>query len=246
MNQLHQQLKHNDFTLLVSLPANDIELARAALRGGAQGLKVHVNVEHFASGTRFGSWSEERETLAQIVALAKEHDASVGIVPGASANGKHQFATEDEFAQMAQIGLDYFDAYPADAPAWTLAQKHLDVMLAAYSSGTLDELRVLEHMGMTLCEASIMHHDEYGQPLSARDLVRYHALCDGLECPVIIPSQKKLTHHDIPFLKKAGAGGVLIGAIVTGRDAESIETATRAFADIIVPPKQTFGFSIID
>lgn len=246
MNQLHQQLKHNDFTLLVSLPANKLEFAQAALNGGAHGLKVHVNVEHFASGTRYGSWSEESEVLAQIVALAQSHNASVGVVPGATGEGVHRFATEEDFAQMAQIGVDYFDAYPADAPAWTLAQKHLDVMMAAYHGGTIEELRVLEHMGMTLCEASIMHHDEYGHPLSARDLVRYHALCDALESPVIIPSQKKLTPRDVPFLKKSGACGVLIGAIVTGREAQSIEDATRAFAQEIVPQKQVFGFSIVD
>ena len=237
MNQLRQQLINHDFTLLVSLPANDIELARAALRGGAQGLKVHVNVAHFASGTRFGSWLEERAVIAEIVQLAQEYNASVGIVPGATStdeNGEHlAFATEDEFADMAQVGLDYFDAYPADAPAWTTQQKHLDIMMAAYHGGTIDELRVLESLGMTLCEASIMPHEEYGKPLSARDLARYRALCSEIGSPVIVPSQKKLAPRDIPFLQRTGARGVLIGAIVTGRESQSIEDATRAFAQEI-------------
>lgn len=233
MNQLLTQLTKNDFTLLVSLPGNNLELARAALEGGAQGLKVHINVEHFASGTRFGSWPEESEKIAAICDLARASNASVGIVPGASVGAKARFATEDEFAQMAQFGLDYFDAYPADAPAWTLTQKHLDVMLAAYHGGSLNEIRVLETMGMRLCEASIMPHDEYGQPLNALDLACYHALCDSIQAPVIVPSQKKLMPHDVPLLQQSGARGVLIGAIVTGRDARGIEAATRAFAQEI-------------
>jgi hypothetical protein len=132
MNQLLQQLQNEPFTLLVSLPRNDVRLAEAALRGGAQGLKVHLNVEHFASGTRFGSFEEEHENIARIVEVASTHHASVGIVPGGSS-----FATEEEFQKLAQLGIDFFDAYPSEAPPWTLTQKHLDVMLAAYAGGSV-------------------------------------------------------------------------------------------------------------
>lgn len=246
MTKLRHQLQTNDFTLLVSLPANNLELAQAALRGGARGLKVHVNVEHFASGTRFGSWSEESEAIAQIVALAKEHEASVGIVPGATSDGVHRFATEQEFSEMAEVGLDYFDAYPADAPAWTLEQRHLEVMMAAYHGGTLDEIQALEQLGMVLCEASIVAHENYGQLLNTRDLAHYHALCSGIKSPVIIPSQKKLVPRDMTALQATGARGVLIGAIVTGREAQTIEETTRAFTQQLAPEPERFDFAVID
>ena len=233
MNQLRTQLLTNDFTLLVSLPRNDVALAEAALRGGAQGLKVHINVAHFASGTRFGSLAEERDNLRAIIKLAAAAHASVGIVPGVlSGEGSH-FATPGEFAELAGLGIDYFDAYPADAPAWTLTQPHLDVMMAAYYGGSVARMQALERAGMRLCEASIMHHDAYGTPLNAEDVAAYAELCAGFTSPVIVPSQKKLTPADIPALKAAGARGVLIGAIVTGREAETIEAATRAFREVI-------------
>ena len=226
MNQLHTQLTQNDWTLLVSLPRNDVKLARAALRGGAQGLKVHLNVEHFASGTRFGSWSEERDVLAQIVEIARYEGASVGVVPGA--NGA--FASPDDFRGLAQIGVDYFDAYPFDCPAWALAQTDLDVMMAAFHGYDLAEFAGMEKLGMTLCEASILGHDDYGKTLSARDVARYAQLVDSLSVPVIVPSQKKIEPNDVASLRASGARGLLIGAIVTGRDADSIEAATRSFA----------------
>ena len=226
MNQLQTQLTQSEWTLLVSLPRNDIELARAALRGGAQGLKVHVNVEHFASGTRFGSWQEERETLAKITQIARDAGASVGVVPGA--NGA--FASPSDFAGLAAIGVDYFDAYPFDCPAWALAQTNLSVMMAAFHGSDLDEFAQLENLGMTLCEASILGHEDYGKALSARDVARYAALCARLSVPVIVPSQKKIEPQDVPVLRKSGARGLLIGAIVTGREAESLEAATRSFA----------------
>jgi hypothetical protein len=225
MNQLLQQLQTNDWTLLVSLPRNDETLARAALRGGAQGLKVHINVEHFASGTKFGAFDEEKENLEKIAKAAQEYSASVGIVPGGT-----PFATREEFEKLAQIGIDYFDAYPGEAPAWTFDQEYLDVMLAAWNGATADELMALEELGMTLCEASIMHHDDYGKPLSTLDLARYHDLSQTISTPFIVPSQKKLLPEDQKLLQRTGARGVLIGAIVTGREADSIEAATRAFA----------------
>ena len=227
MNQLRQRLIEHDWTLLVSLPQNDINLARAALRGGAQGLKIHLNVHHHASGTHFGSWNEERDNVINIVEVARESGASVGIVPGGET-----FATPAEFAELAAAGIDYFDAYPLDAPAWTLGQRDLDIMMAAYAGGTLEEMLALEAMGMRLCEASIVTQDLYGAPLNALDVARYKALQDALESPIIVPSQKKLVPQDVFALRAAGARAVLIGAIVTGRDADELENAVRAFANV--------------
>ena len=224
MNELRTQLE-SGWTLLVSLARNDVRLARAALRGGARGLKIHVNVHHHASGTHFGSWEEEKAEIARIVEAAREADASVGIVPGGS-----PFATLDEFEDMARVGLDYFDAYPGEAPAWTLSQTSLDVMLAAYFGGTIEEMQSLQALGMSLCEASVVDQNLYGTPLSALDLAGYARLASALQCSVIVPSQKAITPADVPALRKTGVRGLLIGAVVAGREEDSIEAATRAFA----------------
>lgn len=189
-------------------------------------MKVHLNVEHFASGTRFGSLREERANLEAILRLAQEKSASVGVVPGA---GGH-FASREEFRELAQMGVDYFDAYPGDAPAWVFEQTDLDVMLAAFHGMNEREFVAFEKLGMTLCEASVLGHEDYGQPLHALDLARYAALCAALRVPVIVPSQKKIEPRDVPALRATGVKGLLIGAIVTGRDAASLAAATRAFA----------------
>ena len=126
--------------------------------------------------------------------------------------------------------MDYFDAYPFDCPAWSLMQRDLSVMIAAHEGMNPGDLRLYEKLGMTLCEASIMAHDSYGTPLNAQDLCAYAALCEATKAPVIVPSQKKLEARDVTALKTTGARGVLLGAIVLGREAQSIEEALRAFA----------------
>ena len=228
MNQLLQQLQQNPFTLLVSLPRNEVALAEAALRGGARGLKVHLNVHHAASGTQFGTFAQEREVLTQIAQLAITHNASVGVVPGGA-----PFASEDEFAELAKIGIDYFDAYTADAPAWSLAQHYLDIMLAAHHGASMAFLQSLEQLGMQMCEASILPHDQYGQPLRIFDVAMYHEICHALKTPVIVPTQKKIQPQEISALRAAGVKALLIGAVVTGDQPESIENATREFAKYV-------------
>jgi len=228
MNQLLHQLQNNPFTLLVSLPRNEVALAEAALRGGARGLKVHLNVHHAASGTQFGTFAQERDVLAQIAQLAKTHDASVGVVPGGT-----PFADEKEFAQLAEIGIDYFDAYTADAPAWTLAQNHLGKMLAAHHGAPMAFLQSLQTLGMQMCEASILPHEQYGQPLRVWDVALYQEICRSLGTPVIVPTQKKILPPEISVLRDAGVKALLIGAVVTGDQPESIESATREFASSV-------------
>jgi hypothetical protein len=228
MAKLLHQLQTEPFTLLVSLPRNDVKLAQAALQGGAKGLKIHINVEHFASGTKFGSFDEEHDNILKIVDVASDFDASVGIVPGG-----FPFATSEEFGELAALGIDYFDAYPADAPPWTMHQKDLDVMLAAFAGSSLAQMKMMQDLGMQMCEASILSHDEYGRDLSVYDIARYHELADALDVPIIVPSQKKIAPRDISCLKHAGAKALLIGAIVTGREAQSVESAVRAFAEEI-------------
>jgi hypothetical protein len=225
MNQLLHQLQNNAFTLLVSLPRNEVALAEAALRGGARGLKVHLNVHHAASGTQFGTFEEEREVLAQIAELAKTHDASVGVVPGGA-----PFANENGFAELAQIGIDYFDAYAADAPAWTLTQNHLDKMLAAHHGASMEFVKSLQALGMQICEASILPHEQYGQPLRVLDVAAYQQICQALETPVIVPTQKKILPSEVKVLRNAGVKALLIGAVVTGDQPDSIEKATTEFA----------------
>ena len=59
MNEYLRMLSEKRLTLIMSLPYNDPALCRAAFEAGADVVKVHINVEHRASGTHFGRLAEE-------------------------------------------------------------------------------------------------------------------------------------------------------------------------------------------
>lgn len=66
MGKLKQRLEHSGLSLFISLPANDVRLAKAALEEGADALKVHFNVGHRASGTHFGPLEGYEDIFSEI------------------------------------------------------------------------------------------------------------------------------------------------------------------------------------
>ena len=216
--------------LLVSLPANDPDLAKAARDGGAAALKVHINITHAAAGIHFGSLAEEVAALEAILALG----LPVGIVPGDAG----AMVAPDELAQLAVMGLDFCDMYLGAMPAWMLSAPPLAIMAAVGSADMphAERLRSLGEMkSIDMVEASLIAPDGYGAPLSVADLCDYTTVTRlvGPSRPVIIPTQRRILPEDLPALAATGIRGLLIGAIVTGKDCAAIEAATRRYAEAL-------------
>ncbi len=210
--------------LFVSLPRNEVALAQAALEGGADGLKVHLNVVHHASGTSFGSWAEEEPAIREILALG----APVGMVPGTL----ERTITPREATEIEAAGVDFLDTYIQDMPMMVVETVTTMAIMAALSwrdqrSGW--SLGALERR-CSLLEASIVHPDGYGDPLAPHDLATYREIAARWpDLPAIVPTQRKLLPRDIAKVLATGMGGILIGAIVTGKAAEGIRRATDEF-----------------
>ena len=121
MNKTLRLLK-NQPGLIMSLPQNDPELAQAAMRGGADILKVHIRVVHAASGTHFGTLAEEKDNLQRIIDM---FPGPVGIVTGAI-----DAATPQEMHELAEMGIDFFDMYAEHMPAWMWTVEDMDITVA--------------------------------------------------------------------------------------------------------------------
>ena len=91
------------------------------------------------------------------------------------------------------------------------------------------EIEGLQAVGADILEASVMHPDSYGQPLSARELIRYQYLSRLSQLPIVIPTQRAIRPDEIASLRSCGVKSLMIGAVVTGKDAQSIVDAVAAF-----------------
>ncbi|OXM16842.1 hypothetical protein [Paenibacillus herberti] len=226
MNRFKQSLTSDKLQLFVSLPANDPVLAQAALAEGADGLKVHINVEHRASGMTFGSLVDNQDAISGIRSL---YDGPLGIVPGGSIESVNQ----EEIEALPELGVDFTSIYAFHMPSFLLRFPKLARTFAIDSSFDPRFLEGAASFGVEALEASIIPGEEYGMPLSFADLLKYRWLVEHTKLPVIVPSQRKIVPADVPALINSGIRVLLIGAVVFGNDADGIRRAVAEMRNAI-------------
>lgn len=208
--------------LIMSLPANDPDMAKAAAEGGADILKVHIRVHHAASGTHFGTLREEQERLEKILEI---FPGPVGIVAGDS-----DPATLEEMGQLRRMGFDFFDLYASSMPAWMWRIVNFSKAVALESTYSVHQAIALENLGVDIIEAAIIPHEGYGKPLTVADLINYRDLHDTVDVPIIVPTQRAIKPEEATLITgECGIEGLMIGAIVTGVTAKEIEYAVRRY-----------------
>ncbi|HZG13776.1 MAG TPA: hypothetical protein VE710_02040 [Candidatus Bathyarchaeia archaeon] len=226
MNRFEQALKDRPFLLMVSLPQNDVELAKAAIEEGADGLKVHINAYHRASGNRFGPLSHYLEPFRAIRDL---FDGPLGIVPG----GSFHEVNPDEAKQFASLGIDFTSIYGHHLPPALLKLDGVASTFAIHDQFDLELLDAVKDFPMTALEASVIPGREYGTPLTFADLLKYRYLVKKAEIPVIVPTQRRITPADVPVLRETGIRALLVGAVAIGKTADEIKRSIAAFRQAI-------------
>jgi len=212
--------------LIVSLPANSADLARAAAEGGADALKVHIHVVHEASGTQFGDLAAERANLEAVLATG----LPTGIVPGAG----DQLPTPEEMHALAAMGIDFFDLYVHDMPAWLVGFPGMTRAIAIDHQWDAQTLGQLAALRFEMIEAAVVPHERYGKPLSVGDLGIYRRVRQATKLPIIVPTQKAIRPEEVGLLAgEIGINAIMIGVIVAGRDPESLRAATERFAEAV-------------
>jgi len=210
--------------LIVSLPDNDVDLAKAAIDGGAHALKVHLNVEHRASGSCYGDLGREWDRLLPILEAARLAGVVMGVMPGADV-----FASQEDIQKLVSHGVSFIDAYVPHLPVWALGLAKPRVMAALGPDDRPGSAMILEQLGADAIEASIVRPEFYGQSLKVSDLMTYRTLVNQTRLPVVVPTQKAIRPEEVPTLLDTGVRGLMIGAIVTGSTPDSLGRATAVY-----------------
>lgn len=214
--------------LIVSLPDNTVELAKAAANGGADAVKVHMNVVHRASGASFGDFAAER---ARVEAIITQAGVPVGLMPGAE-----RLPEKQELAALAEAGLKFIDIYAHHLPASYLELgDRVEIIPAIDRVLSEGEIFHLTHHYrnqrnvISMLEAAVIPPEQYGQPLTYADIALYRAIAAYSDRQLLIPTQKLITPEDLEALMYSEIGGLMIGVVVTGPTAGGIEKTTREF-----------------
>lgn len=225
-DQLQAMLDQKPMSLIVSLPGNDLALARAAWEEGADALKVHYNVGHRASGNHFGSLGEYTEVFRAIRAA---FGGPFGVVPSGSIEGTRR----EDVERLAGMGFDFYSIYAHHLPSFMLSDLGLESTFAINAEYDVSLVASAAHFGFTALEASIIPGNEYGTPLSFADVLHYRQLVLQAGVPVLVPSQRKLVPEDVPVLHHSGIKAIMLGAIVTGKTEDELRRAVSSFRNAI-------------
>ncbi len=226
MDKLQLALARPKMQLFVSLPSNDLEMAAAAIRAGADGMKVHMNVGHRASGNSFADLMTYRQVFEELRAT---FDGPLGIVPA----GSYAQVDRTEIEQLEQIGFDFYSIFAQHMPSYLLHTQKLTPTFGIDDQYDYRWLEVVTHFPVAALEAAIVPGDEYGTPLTFADLLKYRYLVERSGLPVIVPSQRSIQAEDVQALIDCGVRVLLIGAVVTGKEAEGLERKVASFRDAI-------------
>lgn len=219
-------LKKNKPALIMSLPGNDPALARAAAEAGADVIKVHMNVQHRASGLRFGTFEEEKEVLKEIKAIAGH--LPIGIVAGNCVED-----VERDCLSANRLGYDFVSLYAAATPLSVLEYPDMKKMIALAPGYSLEDVRLLSKIGADVLEASVMQPETYGRRLTAKELLEYASITEHSLLPVVIPTQRAIRPEEVRILSEIGISGIMIGAVVTGKTEETIRRSVSEFRSAI-------------
>lgn len=219
--KLYKALTTGAFPIIVSLARHDLDLAKAALDGGAFALKTHLNAYHRATGTTFGSFAEERPFFEELSRLG---------CPLLVMAGQETVPSVEEMDALADLGFEGFNVYVDHMQPHLLASR-LRPTPALSSTSTPDDVKEIASLPGCIVEASIMPFERYRTAMTDADLARYAAVVDAVDVPVIVPSQLALTSRDAKCLREVGIAAPLLGAIVTGDTPRSMHQSVRQFAE---------------
>lgn len=218
-------LKDKKPTLITSLPGNRPDLAKIAVECGADVIKVHMNVQHRASGLHFGTFEEEKAALEEIFRIA---DRPCGIVAGNTVED-----VERDYMKAFDLGYSFVSLYASAMPLSVLATPGLKKMVALAPGYTLEDVRQLPRIGADVLEASVMRPETYRTRLTAMELLEYAAICENSKLPVVIPTQRAIKPTEVKQLADCGVSGIMIGAVVTGDEEEGFRRSVSAFRNEI-------------
>lgn len=220
-------LNEKEISLIVSLPENNVELAKAALLAGADVLKIHINVEHRASKTRFGSLTEELEVIKKIVSLCNEYDKPIGIVAGG-----HDKIPMKEIEGIMNEGFSFISLYDKHMNP-LIFNKGIYRMVAIDNNYKLEYVKAYDELPIDVLECSIMDPETYGDELTVREILQYQSIRSTTSKPMVIPTQRNITPEQVLILQEMGINAIMIGAIVTGKTKDSIYESTLKYRNMI-------------
>jgi len=215
MPKLINLLNKNKMTLMAALPQNNLELAEAAVAGGADALQLQINVNELED------LEQEKEKLELILSKSK---MPVGILLG-----NQKMVEEEEMREISKMGFDYLNVDVDLIPPFIFKLRGISKILALNSKFSIDKLSGFSSQGADALDAAIVPAPGWGKDLVVGDLQNYISIVLSAGIPVIIPTQRNIRTSEVAIVSDTGAKGILLTSVIVGEMAKDIEKAVKEY-----------------
>ena len=215
MSRLIAILNKEPLTLIVKLPGNTVEMAKAAEASGADAICL--------------SYSEDKDALGDIIDAIK-------IPVGMSLD--ENILTEEEMKDFKKLGFDFIDIPSNDAPDHLLKMGGFGRIVALDPDYSEIDLTRLSERPIDGLDAAIIMPEDWGKDLNVGDLQRYITITMSTTLPVIVPAQKSIRASEVPIIWDTGAKGIMIGKNIIGDNVRSMKAVIKEYRSAIESIKQ--------
>jgi hypothetical protein len=205
-------MENSKFTLVATMP-QELEFAEAAVKGGADALKMRCNMNHISNlsaGIMNGPFQERKGFLKEVIDMAG--DVPVGLVPG----GLEAYVTEAERVEMEEMGFDYFNSHYKYARPYMFDGKALTSVIAFTEDnwGDAEMFRAIDGSEkIDVVEANFVAAENYGKDLTYDDILRHESVVKRLHQPIIATAQKCVRPEEVRYIYETGCKALMIGVI---------------------------------
>lgn len=212
--------------LLAVVPRNDVEVAEAAVRGGANAIALRV----CGAGTDLlketGDVASETQVIRETIQVIGDR-AIVGLIIGS--NGA---LSPDQLPAVVDLGVDFVAAYPHLTPAGFL------------ELATIGRVAILDHQGGTIArgindlsvQTALVRLDRPNDSpphMTVLDVASYRAMADGIHRPIIVFPSWKPMPADLEVLKNAGIEGLAVVGPKPDATPEEVEAEVRPYSEMV-------------
>jgi hypothetical protein len=205
-------MKTNKFTLVVTMP-QELKFAEAAVKGGADVLKMRCNINSMlklSAGIISGPFQERKGFLKEVIDMAGE--VSVGLVPGRF----DTYITEAERIEMEEMGFDYFNSHYKYTRPYMFDSKVLTSVISFTEDNWNDTemFRAIDESNkIDIVEANFVTEENFGKDLVLEDILKHESVARRLHQPIIATAQKSVKPQEVRYLYEAGCKALMIGVI---------------------------------
>lgn len=204
--------REREYTLLASLPKNSSSLAARAEEAGADAIMMNVDGDESSSPSHYGSYDLHDAYIKDVI-------STVSVPCGLFIGGGKQM-TEEYWERIMSTSFGFVEMYAHLMPLFVLSDGRVRKISAISTGYILEQVSQLSRMdGVEAIDVATVQPQARGTPFTVLDYATVGVITNLSTKPVLLRTQKKLTHSDIEKVISLGVKGLVVDpCILSGTD----------------------------